>query len=142
MERGAQSMSAAGRCLVASLLLGAGSAAACGGELSGPTRTIEGRNYVVVYATVPGPVVVGEHFSLEFAVCPRAKGEAPRSVRVDATMPEHRHGMNYRPVVTARAPGVYRAEGLMFHMPGRWDLVFDVVASGGTERLTGTLQIE
>jgi len=29
---------------------------------------------------------------LEFAVCP-----TPQSVRVDAWMPEHRHGMNYRP---------------------------------------------
>ena len=37
--------------------------------------------------------------------------------------------MNYRPVVTARPVGAsYRADGLMFHMPGRWDLTFDVVA--------------
>ena len=36
--------------------------------------------------------------------CARApRPRRPRSVRVDATMPEHRHGMNYRPVVTARA---------------------------------------
>ena len=50
----------------------------------------------------------------------------PENVAVDAWMPEHRHGMNYRPTVTRLAPGRWRAEGLMFHMPGRWELVFTV----------------
>lgn len=50
--------------------------------------------------------------------------------------------MNYRPVVALRPSGVYRADGLMFHMPGRWDLTFDVVTPSGTERLTGTMLIE
>jgi hypothetical protein len=128
--------------LGACLLLGAGTAAACGEKLPGTTRTIEGKGYVVAFRTAPDPIAVGEHFALDFAVCPRAQGEAPRSVRVDASMPEHRHGMNYRPVVTAPSAGAYRADGLMFHMPGRWDLVFDIAGSGGTERLTGTMRIE
>ena len=89
----------------ACLLLYAGTAAACGEALQGATRTIEGKEYIVVFTTMPDPIAVGEHFALDFAVCPRAKGEAPRSVRVDAGMPEHRHGMNYRPVVTARSAG-------------------------------------
>ena len=126
----------------ACLTFGAGAAGACGEALQGATRTIEGKGYLVVFKTVPDPIAVGEHFALDFAVCPRAKGEAPRSVRVDAGMPEHRHGMNYRPVVTARAADAYRADGLMFHMPGRWDLVFDVVGGGATERLTGSMRIE
>jgi len=129
--------------LGACLLLCAGTAAACGEELRGPTRTIEGKSHVVVFTTVPEPIAVGAHFALDFAVCPRAKGDAPRAVRVDANMPKHRHGMNYGPVVTTRPSGAYHAEGLMFHMPGRWDLTFDVVtASGGTERLTGTIRLE
>ena len=50
--------------------------------------------------------------------------------------------MNYRPVVVAHGDGMYRAEGLMFHMPGRWEIRFDVVTAGGTERLAGTMQLE
>jgi hypothetical protein len=124
----------------------AGAATGCGDSL-GETRRIEGANYTVAYRTAPDPIRVGAHFALDFAVCPRAEGAAaaPRSVRVDATMPEHRHGMNYRPVVTARPGGafaLYRAEGLMFHMPGRWDLTFDVETDGRTERLTGVLLLE
>ena len=123
-------------------LLVASTALACGDNLGGSARTIENAKYVVAFRTTPDPVVVGTHFVLDFAVCARGMAKPPRSVRVDARMPEHRHGMNYRPVVTARGSGSYHAEGLMFHMPGRWDLLFDVVTSAGSERLTGTLQIE
>ena len=72
-------------------------------------------------------IAVGRHFALELQVCP----EDTRLVRVDATMPEHRHGMNYRPSLAALGGGRWRAEGLMFHMPGRWQLRFDVVDAGG-----------
>lgn len=124
------------------LPLGSGAASACGEALGGATRTIEGASYTVAWRTVPDPIRVGAHFAVEFAVCPRAAAEVPRTIRVDATMPEHRHGMNYRPVVTARSAGTYRAEGLLFHMPGRWDVAFDVEGNGRTERLTGVLQLE
>jgi hypothetical protein len=43
--------------------------------------------------------------------------------------------MNYRPTVTTAGAGRFRAEGLMFHMPGAWELTFDVVAADGTERV-------
>jgi hypothetical protein len=49
---------------------------------------------------------------------------------VDAQMPEHRHGMNYRPTVSATGNGRYVAEGLLFHMPSRWQLRFDVERDG------------
>ena len=61
----------------ACLLLCAGTAAACGEALQGATRTIEGKDYIVVFKTMPDRIPVGEHFALDFAVCPRAKGEAP-----------------------------------------------------------------
>ena len=115
---------------------------ACGDELGDRARRIENGHYAVVFKTMPDPIAVGSHFSVDFAVCPQGDAEKPRTVRIDAQMPEHRHGMNYRPVVVASGPGAYRADGLMFHMPGRWDLLFDVVTSAGSERLTVPLSIE
>jgi hypothetical protein len=115
---------------------------ACGDELGDRTRRIENAHYAVVFKTMPDPIAVGSHFSVDFAVCPQGDAEKPRNVRVDAQMPEHRHGMNYRPVVVASGPGAYRADGLMFHMPGRWELLFDVVTSAGSERLTVPISIE
>ena len=55
---------------------------------------------------------------------------------VDAIMPEHKHGMNYRPTVVPGKDGRYRAEGFLFHMPGRWEVNFDVRSGGGNERLS------
>lgn len=82
--------------------------------------------------TVDGPpIAVGRHFAIDVQLCP---ADAVLS-RVDATMPEHRHGMNYRPSVKPLGNGRWRAEGLMFHMPGVWELRLDVQAASGSVRL-------
>ncbi len=85
-------------------------------------------------------IAVGRHFAIEVQICP---ADAVL-VRVDATMPEHRHGMNYRPSVKPLADGSegrWRVEGLMFHMPGRWALQLDVQAAGRTEQLRDTITL-
>jgi cytochrome c peroxidase len=82
---------------------------------------LESARYALAYR-LPTPAV-GSHFAIEIGACAKA-GAPPEALTVDAHMPEHRHGMNYRPSVTRLAPGRWRAEGLMFHMPGRWELVF------------------
>lgn len=102
----------------------------------GGAQTINGPRYAIAYRSDPAQITVGRHFALEFRVCPKAGVPAPESLRVDAWMPDHRHGMNYRPVIKLGAtPGVQRAEGLMFHMPGRWEFVFELQADGSVERL-------
>ena len=87
--------------------------------------------------TAGNAIAVGTHFVLDVQVCPV---EATLR-RVDATMPEHRHGMNYRPSLQALGGGRWRAEGLMFHMPGRWELRFDVDAGGKTETLRQSITL-
>lgn len=119
----------------------AAGAQSCGADLVFP-RVLQGDRYTVAYRTLPSPVVAGEHFEVDFAVCPRANAPAPDAVRVDATMPEHRHGMNYRPTIVAQGDGRYKAQGMLFHMSGRWEIMFDVVTPVGTERLAGPLHLE
>jgi hypothetical protein len=94
---------------------------------------------VLLFRTVPAPIEVGRHFAVEAIVCTTPD---PHGLRVDAQMPEHRHGMNYRPTVAATGAGRYRAEGLLFHMPGRWQLLFDVNRGGRTERLATDIVLE
>jgi hypothetical protein len=120
-----------------------GATAACRDDLPGaPGPAAESARYLVAYRTEPARIAVGEHFAVELVVCPRAGAPGPESVRVDAHMPEHRHGMNYRPTVTAQGDGRYRADGLLFHMPGHWELVFEVRAAGRTDRLTRSVELE
>lgn len=77
------------------------------------------------------PITVGRHFTIQVRLCPADAVLA----RVDATMPAHRHGMNYRPSIKAMGAGLWQVEGLMFHMPGAWELRLDVQAGGRTETL-------
>lgn len=128
--------------VLGALTSGAGFAQSCGVTLAGAPRTVENAHYTVAYVTTPDPVAVGSHFVVDFAVCPRRGARAPQSIRVDASMPEHKHGMNYRPGVTQPRAGTYRAEGLLFHMPGRWELTFDIVTGDATQRLATSMNIE
>jgi hypothetical protein len=116
-------------------------AQACSVEFDGEQK-VESIRYVLAFRTQPARLAVGSHFSVEFAVCPKAGQPAPESVRVDGYMPDHRHGMNYRPSVKPATDGRQIAEGLMFHMPGRWDFIFEVRGGGQTDRLTRGLVLE
>ena len=123
-----------GACLGLALFVATPAALAC--ELpGGKAQTLRSGGHTVVYRSAPPRI--GEHFAVEFAVCP-----APESVRVDAWMPEHRHGMNYRAKVSPQGDGRFLAEGLMFHMPGRWQFVFDVESGGKRQRLTKDVVVE
>src|SRR5580765_7751855 len=53
---------------------------------------LESARYVLAYK--PGSISVGNHFSLDIGVCPKS-GTDPETLKVDAQMPEHKHGMNY-----------------------------------------------
>ena len=124
------------RPLLVALLAAAPAAAAC--ELpGGGAQKIQSAHYLVLYRTTPAPLKVGQHFAVDFAVCP-----TPESVRVDAWMPEHKHGMNYRPTVTGSGEGPYRAEGLMLHMAGKWELLFEVRAKDKVERVAQIIRLE
>lgn len=87
----------------------------------------------------PGPPPVSRHFALVGRVCAPA-GQAS-GLRVDADMPAHRHGMNYRTTVQWSPDGHWRAEGLLWHMPGRWRIVLDVQTAQGPRRLTQTVDV-
>ena len=89
----------------------------------------------------PLQVEVGQPFSLIMNVCTK-RGEPAELVAIDATMPAHKHGMNYAAKIVPGVDGRYRVEGLVFHMPGDWELVFDVRSGGETERLTHGLVVK
>jgi hypothetical protein len=96
----------------------------------------------VAFVAKPTPAPVGRHFELHFVVCSGTQLRSDARVQVDADMPAHRHGMNYRAAVSPLADGVQRAEGLMFHMPGTWRVIFDVVLDGRTLRLTREIEVQ
>ena len=99
-------------------------------------RTVESPRHTLAYRTTPAKLAVGKPFTVDLVVCPKDSQASIISIEVDARMPEHRHGMNYKATVKPQADGRYRAEGLMFHMPGRWEFMFDIRDAHGVEHLT------
>jgi cytochrome c peroxidase len=113
-----------------------GAAGACEPGLEG-TR-LESPRFVLSFK--PEAIAVAQHFAVDIAVCAKS-GAKPEAIKVDAQMPEHRHGMNYAPEVKSVGPGRWRAEGLMFHMPGKWEFVFEIRAAGKSDRLASGFQL-
>ena len=115
----------------------------CGAALKTPKPWVAAADGArIAFVSRPTPVPVGRHFNLDFVVCTAAAVRADAAIQVDADMPAHRHGMNYRATVSTLSPGVYRAEGLMFHMPGRWRVIFDLPLEDRTLRLTHELEVQ
>ena len=55
--------------------------------------------------------------------------------KVDAHMPEHRHGMNYAPDGEGARPRPLARRGADVPHAGQWEFVFEVRAAGKTDRL-------
>ena len=120
-------------------------AADCGLQLPASARQlIRHDDLQLAFAPVPAPLPLGRHFALDIVVCPAPGSVAPTLRAVDAEMPAHRHGMNYRPGVQALGPGRWRADGLMLHMPGAWRLWFELDPGPGLPplRLSQDLQLQ
>jgi hypothetical protein len=76
----------------------------------------------------PSPIPRNQPFTLRVHVARADAPDAPlpdAELEVNALMPEHGHGMNTFPRTTRQPDGSFLVEGLLFHMRGRWDLVFN-----------------
>ena len=112
------------------LAVGAGAQTTCAPAPAG-AQTVSAGGVQAWWLPDPAPLAVGRPFALQLQLCPADA----QLLRVDATMPEHRHGMNYRPTVKPLGEGRWRAEGLLWHMSGRWQLRLDVQAQGSEHTL-------
>jgi hypothetical protein len=136
LARGA--VRALGACALAASSIALAQPPSCEGDAG---RRAQSARYTVPYRFDP-QLAVGSHFALLFTVCRRGAPAAPESVSVYARKPAHGHGMNYQPSIAALGGGSYRADGLMLHMPGRWELVFVVREGGRVERIVHALELQ
>ncbi len=64
------------------------------------------------------------------------------SFSVDAAMPQHGHGINHIPIIHPLGPGEFKVENLLLHMPGIWELYFDISRDDITERIQRSITLE
>ncbi len=133
--------------LLACCLPGLALASVCGQTLPAKARQqTTSAGHTVAFATSAWPLPVGQHFNVDLYLCAADAADKTSVARIDADMPAHRHGMNYRPALKALGGGRYQASGLMFHMPGTWRFIFELKGlesgAGPTRRLTHEVVVE
>lgn len=101
---------------------------------------LKGQETTVIAVPKPEKIVVGEQFGMDLMVCSDLAETTISSVH--ATMPRHGHGMNYKPSLKRESAGRYRAEGLLFHMPGQWRLSVRIDENGDAVQLSTDMTIE
>ena len=76
---------------------------------------------ILNYQFVPENLTTGIHTDMLISLC---ESDQPfeGSVKVDANMPDHGHGMNYQAELKQVNNGEFIASGLYFHMPGSWQI--------------------
>lgn len=95
-------------------------------EPKGPqfsVRSVDGR-FALAVDTTPRPLPTNEHFSMTIDVTTNDPSVdlSVIDIEVDADMPEHKHGMNTLPIVKRTSPERFTVEGMLFHMPGNWEI--------------------
>lgn len=103
-----------------------------------------GGGWIVVFTPDPDPMPLNAPFSLTVQISRQGDdaGDEGLSLQVDARMPEHRHGMVVRPAVEPLGSGAFRVTGMLLHMPGYWELTFDIVSGTRVERAQVALVID
>ena len=131
------------RFLIGILILGLATeaAASCPAKPQKGLKTLVDGSTVLSYRAMPSPVDVGEVFAVEVFAC-LGESTTPVRLNLDANMPAHGHGMNYRLSERVLGPGHSMFEGLLFHMPGAWRLSFHVTASDHTGILTDVIKLD
>ena len=94
-------------------------------EKNPPPHTVSSNagNWEVTFSPPPDEMPLNEVFELTTWV----EGDGVvKSLRVDAAMPAHGHGMMTDPVTTLQEDGSYKTTGMLLSMPGHWELYFDI----------------
>ncbi len=82
---------------------------------------------------------LAQPFSVKVVVC---GDRIIQKLMVDAIMPAHQHGMNYTPTVINLGEGAFRVDGMLFHMPGVWEIQMDLYDQTGVTRYTQTTELQ
>ncbi|MEM6671852.1 MAG: FixH family protein [Planctomycetota bacterium] len=124
-------------------------AAACGGGadlLDDATLRAPSSEGTFEARLVPEPVDIpnNEPFAMRLALV-GPDGEAfvdYDEVTLDARMPAHGHGMLRDVDLELEKDGTLRAEGLLFHMAGHWEIHVDVRRGPWIERAQASVQMQ
>ena len=116
-------------------------ALACNGGVASKLMSSDNSGELQILAVLD-PIAVSKPFGLGLVLCSKSGDETPFTIKVDAWMPRHQHGMNYEPTITSSPPDKFAISNMVFHMPGLWQLRVNVRNGENTKPATYLLDIE
>lgn len=100
------------------------------------TQISDKKSFRLSYVPAPDPIPFNQHFRLNLLLQSAAnKPLDGATLKVEASMPEHNHGMNVKPRVKALGQGRYEVSGLLFHMAGYWEIAVTISQGGKQEKV-------
>lgn len=101
------------------------------------SQLTDNKHYRVIYQPIPDPIPLNQHFRLRLTV-QDVKGQTIENAKIyiDADMPGHNHGMNVKPQIKDLGKGIFEVRGMLFHMPGYWEIYVLVAHVGKKEKAT------
>jgi hypothetical protein len=114
-------------------------------KLDGLAIESNAASYKVLVNSSSQTVPLNRPFDLELTISRLSTEGIPDdeiNVSVDAIMPAHNHGMNRKPVIERGKGGTIVVKGLVFHMPGAWELHLDISEGYHTERAQLSLNVD
>jgi len=116
--------------------------------LGGCTTTLDHRLdsndgvYEVSWSSDPSPIPVNEFFTMDVEVRRNGSLLTTGDLVVDAAMPHHNHGMNHVPGIKRSGAGRWHVQDMLFHMPGDWELYFDIKQDGIVHRAQEAIEVD
>lgn len=92
-----------------------------------------------------GEIPLNEPFSLTVELFDHDTGKPLTDydlATIDARMPAHGHGMKHDVELARQPDGTFRAEGLLFHMIGHWEIHLDVTRGPKIERAQTSVNLK
>lgn len=96
----------------------------------------------------PETIQLGQPFSFRLIIGSSKLANAgqlppPDRVTATATMPAHKHGMNYTPTIAyTKGSDHYDIQGFVFHMPGIWEISISAYWGDNATHYTQSLTIK
>ncbi|PIQ28347.1 hypothetical protein COW36_04060 [bacterium (Candidatus Blackallbacteria) CG17_big_fil_post_rev_8_21_14_2_50_48_46] len=104
-------------------------------ERENRSQLTDNKHYRVIYTPLPDPIPLNQHFRLKLTVQDaQNKVVENAKIYVDADMPTHNHGMTVKPKVKDLGKGIFEVRGMLFHMPGFWEIYVLVDHAGKKEK--------
>lgn len=129
--------------LVCSFCVGSSAVASqeCVANAGKRMSSVSGAPFSVHVLFSNGEVPLNVPFDVQIEICSDS-GAFPSHIAVDATMPAHKHGMNYKPKVRRITDNQYVVENLLYHMPGVWRLEVTAQGSNQSHRFTSDMKLQ